>query len=107
MNNQVDEPTPDTEDGYRGIATIEFDCLTIDVEVTLHGHPQPIDGIYRWYGRAAKDARLSEHLSGRKATATIHTADGSAQAAVGEPDVWDRYRIIGRNHPPYRLTDPT
>ncbi|MFD4365995.1 DUF4873 domain-containing protein [Rhodococcus sp. NPDC058521] len=101
------EETPDHhEGGYKGTATIEFDCFTTEVEIVLHGHPEPIDGVYRWYGRAAKSARLSEHLKGAKAAAKIHTPSGSAPATVGDPDVWDRYRIFGRSRPPYRLPDP-
>lgn len=104
QNNAVDL---DAEDGYRGVATLEFDSLAIEVQVVIHDHFQPIDGIYRWYGRVSEDARLSRHLAGNKAVATVHTPTGSARATVGEPDVWDRYRIIGRSHPPYRLPDPT
>lgn len=96
---------PNDTNGYRGSATLEFATVTIEVDVILHGHPEPIDGIYRWYGRIATNDQLSEHLSGRKATAQVHTPTGSAQAQIGEPDVWDRYRVIGKSHPPYRLPE--
>lgn len=109
MSTYRTAPDTDThiEDGYRGAATLELDSVTLEVEVVLHGHFEPIDGIYRWYGRVLENPRLSEHVARSKATVTIHTPTGSASATVGEPDIWDRYRITGRHHPPYRLSDPT
>lgn len=91
------------EDGYHGTATLIVAETSIEVEVDLRGHFQPIDGYYRWYGRVAANEQLAELAGGRKRPAEIRTPDGSAHGEISDPDPWDRYRIMGTSTPPFRV----
>lgn len=89
------------EDGYSGPARLTTGKAAFDVQVEFRGHSEPIDGRYHWYGRIVKDEALTAALRGLKATAVIQTPQGNAQCEVGEPDMWDRYRVTGYSTPPF------
>lgn len=91
------------EEGYAGTAVLVIGETEIDVDVELRGHFQPIDGYYHWYGRIKADEQVSEHAGGRKQKVEIRTPEGSAQAALSDPDPWDRYRITGTSTPPFAV----
>lgn len=93
----------DDEDGYRGEASLRVGDEDFTVQVELRGHFQPIDGYYRWYGRVAKDERLSAKLGGKKAEARLSTPDGAADCQLSDPDPWDRYRVLGSSTPPFHV----
>jgi hypothetical protein len=92
---------PDTEDGYRGPATLVMDTVELAIEVDLRGHFQPIDGRYRWYGRISQQAELTDLIAGRKRTALLRTPNGAATGELTDPDTWGRYRITGTSTPPF------
>ncbi|CCQ15049.1 Methyltransferase [Rhodococcus sp. AW25M09] len=92
------------EPDFRGPATLEVAGRAFEVDVDLRGRSQPIDGIFRWYGRVRPHAELRDLLgeSGNK-TGFLSTETGSAAVTVGDIDFWGRYRVQGRSAPPYSL----
>lgn len=93
---------PDTDD-YTGPVVVEIDGVRIAVDARLRGGYQPIDGIYRWYGRLAPSADLDAALGAGRRKVEVHTEAGSASAVVGDRDFWGRQRVVGRSRPPYRI----
>ncbi len=88
---------------YVGPATLTISDRAITVDADLRGHFQPIDGIFRWYGRLRPNDELDELVGSRKATGTIRTPSGDAPVTVGDRDPWGRYRVQGHSHPPYHV----
>ena len=95
----------DHDDGYVGPATLHDpqSGTAIDVQVTLRGHFQPIDGLYHWYGRIAADQRIDQLTGGRKTQVRIQTPDGEATGALSDQDPWGRWRIDGTGKPPFAI----
>ncbi|WP_069167019.1 DUF4873 domain-containing protein [Nocardia altamirensis] len=91
---------PADDHDYQGQAVITVDGTEIPVELTLRGHFQGIDGIYRWYGRIQPNLELAAAV-GDAAIAEVTTSFGSAPAAIGELDFWGRYRVSGHSTPPF------
>ncbi|MEV6561371.1 DUF4873 domain-containing protein [Nocardia sp. NPDC051756] len=85
---------------YEGPATVTIDGAGIPVELTLRGHFQGIDGIYRWYGRIRPNPELAAAV-GDEAAGEVSTAYGTAPARIGDLDFWGRYRVSGRSRPPF------
>ncbi|MEU7145219.1 DUF4873 domain-containing protein [Nocardia sp. NPDC046473] len=85
---------------YQGPATVTIDGADITVELTLRGHFQGLDGIYRWYGRIRPNPELAAAV-GDLADAQVTTAFGTVPAVIGDLDFWGRYRISGRSTPPF------
>ncbi|HWF80956.1 MAG TPA: DUF4873 domain-containing protein [Streptosporangiaceae bacterium] len=94
------------DDGYSGPATLTIDDVSLDVQVELRGHFEPIDGRYHWYGRIASNESLAELLAGAKASGVLLTSHGRGPCEVSEPDTWQRYRVTGYSTPPFRLSAP-
>lgn len=91
----------DQDEGYQGPATLAIGETEVDVEVTLRGQFQPIDGRYRWYGRLAVSDELHAIAGGTKVSAVLRTPQGEAAGEVYDPDTWGRYRILGAGAPPF------
>lgn len=91
MTTQVHQP----QEQYDGPARIE----DTEVQVTLRGGFQPIDGRFHWYGRVAQDVALDQHRSGT--TVTLRTPHGSAQGRLSDLDPWGRFRVSGTGTPPF------
>ena len=73
---------------------------TMEVEVTLRGHFEPLDGRFHWYGRiAADDELVARHPSG--STVVLITPHGRAEGRLSDVDPWGRFRISGTGRPPY------
>lgn len=70
----------------------------------LRGRRQPIDGIYRWYGRVDPDAALNAAAGTRKQRVELRTTEGAAAAILGDRDFRGRLRLIGHSAPPYRIS---
>jgi hypothetical protein len=99
----------DEADGYAGPARLVVNKRELEVQVTLRGYFDAIDGRYHWRGRLAANDELTAALGGRAAAATLATGLGSAACTVSEPDPWGRYRVSGISTPPFRtaLTSTT
>ena len=95
--NTVHEPGEE----YTGPAQlIAADDETLDVEVRLRGHVEPIDGRFHWYGRIAADEQVAaRHRSG--ATVAVRTPHGTAAGRISDVDPWGRFRVSGLGAPPF------
>jgi hypothetical protein len=90
------------EDGYRGPASLAVADDTIDVEVVLGGHLEPLDGKYHWYGRIAQHDAVDAAKKGGTTTVGLVIADGaSAEGRLAEHDAWGNMRITGTGTPPF------
>ncbi|WP_378737924.1 DUF4873 domain-containing protein [Nocardia brasiliensis] len=85
---------------YQGLAIVTVDGTGILVQLTLRGHVQGIDGIYRWYGRIRPNPALAAAV-GEHANVEVRTSFGTAHAVIGDIDFWGRYRISGHSTPPF------
>jgi hypothetical protein len=84
------------QEEYQGPATVG----DLEVEVTLRGHFEPLDGRFHWYGRVAASAALdARHRSG--ATVLLTTPHGAAEGRLSDVDPWGRFRIAGTGAPPF------
>lgn len=73
---------------------------SLDVEVRLRGHLEPIDGRFHWYGRiAASDEVTAWHRSGTDVA--LRTPHGTAAGRISDVDPWGRFRIAGLGTPPF------
>lgn len=88
---------------YIGPARLTIDGCGFDVDIELRGFFQPIDGLYRWYGRTRPAPQLGEALRGGRAKATLKTPGGESPTTVGDLDFWGRYRLEGTGRPPFHL----
>lgn len=87
---------------FTGPATVVVDDAEFSVTVELRGVVQPIDGIYRWYGRVAPSPELDAAVGTGNRPVRVRTAVGEAEAVIGDKDFWNRYRLTGRSRPPFR-----
>jgi len=99
------EPAHDAHEhdgGYDGPATIVVDGTEVTVEVRLGCHHEPFDGKLHWTGRVRAEPRLTA-LVGTGADVEVHTDGHAAPGRLGDPDLWDRYRLTGVGRPPFAL----
>jgi hypothetical protein len=89
-------------EGYDGPATLLADGQSVDVEVTLRGVFQPIDGRYHWHGRVGTDEAVDALVDSR-AEVTLRTPHGEAPARLSDRDPWGRYRLTGTGRPPFEV----
>jgi hypothetical protein len=95
-------PDLDDEDGYRGPARLAVNDDTIDVDVVLGGHLEPLDGKYHWYGRVVRNVSVDVAKS-EGATVVGLSIDGRTSSAgrLAEHDAWGNMRITGLGAPPF------
>ncbi|MEV2223782.1 DUF4873 domain-containing protein [Nocardia vinacea] len=88
---------------YSGPALLDAPGVEVPVEVTLGGHPDPIDGRYHWYGRVAPSDGHELPDPGR--AEVLLTLPGGVPTAgrLQERDPWGNLRIVGIGTPPYPL----
>ena len=90
------------DDGYKGPAQLQLDDRTIDVEVVLAGHLEPLDGKYHWYGRVVQNDVVDAAKEGGATTVGLAIVDGaSAEGRLAEHDAWGNMRITGLGAPPF------
>ena len=87
------------QEEYAGSATLSIGDALVEVEVTLRGHFEPLDGRFHWYGRIATTDELDAERSGT--TLTIATPHGQASGRISDVDPWGRFRISGTGAPPF------
>lgn len=92
---------------FRGPATLTFEAppAEFEVQVDLRGHSQPIDGIFRWYGRVRPHEALQGFMeaAGSRREGRLSTDSGDVPVLVSDVDFWGRYRLQGTGMPPYPL----
>ena len=90
------------DDGYEGPAQLHVDDRTIDVEVVLAGHLEPLDGKYHWYGRVVQNDAVDAAKQSGATSVGLTIADGaSATGRLAEHDAWGNMRITGLGAPPF------
>jgi hypothetical protein len=90
------------DDGYEGPAQLHVDDRTIDVEVVLGGHLEPLDGKFHWYGRIVQNDAVDAAKKGGSTTVGLTIADGArAEGRLAEHDAWGNMRITGLGAPPF------
>ncbi|WP_068275721.1 DUF4873 domain-containing protein [Aldersonia kunmingensis] len=96
--------SPHAGSDYIGEATIVIRGTEVPAEIELRGYREPIDGVYRWIGRIAPNDTLTAILADKpRVRATIRTPHSAREAYIGDPDPWNRYRIMGKSTPPYHV----
>ncbi|MFT4201245.1 DUF4873 domain-containing protein [Gordonia sp. (in: high G+C Gram-positive bacteria)] len=102
--NSVFTHSPHEGSDFIGDATIIVRGTEIPVQVEMRGYREPIDGVFRWIGRVAPNERLSEILGdAQRTTITVRTDHSARPAVIGDPDPWNRFRIMGKSTPPYHV----
>jgi len=95
------------EDGYSGPARLAVPGAggdVLDVDVTLTGHLEPLDGQYHWYGRVQRQEALDLAKAGGTTEIVLTIGDGHpAPARLAEHDAWGNLRITGTGRPPFAL----
>ena len=87
------------DEAYEGPAVLRVGDTEHDVQVTLRGVFQPLDGRFHWYGRIAASPALDGVRSG--ATARLRTSRGEAEGRLSDIDPWGRLRVAGTGQPPF------
>jgi hypothetical protein len=99
------DPATPGED-YRGPATVEAGEVSVTVTVRLSARFEPLEGRYRWAGRAAPDDVLAAQLRAGLREATIRIGGAAGRARLGEPDPWGGVRLTGTGRPPWHTPAP-
>lgn len=102
---RAEQWVPDIEeDGYAGPAQVTVGDDEVDVDVTLAGHLEPLDGQYHWYGRVQKLEALDLAKANGATEVFLTIGDGHpAPARLAEHDAWGNLRIVGTGRPPFEL----
>ena len=74
---------------------------TIDVEVVLGGHLEPLDGKYHWYGRIAQNNAVDAAKKGGATDIGLTIGRERAAGRLAEHDAWGNMRITGTGSPPF------
>jgi hypothetical protein len=92
----------DRDEEYRGEATLLIGERSLTVGVHLSARFEPVEGRYRWAGRAAADDDLLRWMraGGKDVVVAIGSRPG-VPARLGEPDPWGRVRLTGVGRPPW------
>ena len=91
---------------YAGAAVVSTSSTSdgveagVEVEVTLRGQFEPLDGRFHWYGRIRADDALAA-LARAGDTVVVTTPHGSAAGRLPDLDPWGRSRIAGTGRPPF------
>jgi hypothetical protein len=87
---------------FTGPATIVLGEREFRLDVRLSARFEPVEGRFRWAGRATPDAALTEAFRSGAREVTVRTAAGAARPArLGEPDPWGGLRLTGTGAPPW------
>jgi hypothetical protein len=96
------DPHDEHDDGYTGPGVfVAGDGRRFEVEVSLEGDFQPIEGRFDWHGRLRIEPD-PQPASG-KLDGELQTPHGVAPGRLSARDLWGRYRITGRGVPPFPL----
>jgi hypothetical protein len=93
--------TPLADDGYDGPAELVADDAAVPVQVTLRGHFEPISGKYRWYGRVAASAQVTELVGSGARSVVLRTPHGEVATSLTDVDPWGRPRVEGFGAAPF------
>jgi hypothetical protein len=91
----------ESDQEFRGAAEVRVDDLSVTVTVRLSARFEPVEGRYRWAGRAAPDDSLLTRLRAGARDAVVRIGAAEAAARLGEPDPWGGVRLSGIGTPPW------
>ena len=91
------------DDGYEGPARLHLVDRTIDVEVVLGGHLEPLDGLFHWYGRVVQNDAVDAAKKAGTTTVELTIGEITAAGRLAEHDAWGNMRITGTGAPPFAL----
>lgn len=93
------------EVSYTGSAVLLLDDDSVDADVVLTGHMEPLDGKYHWYGRvsASNEVRELKDRAGRTDVRIAVSGRRAVPARLTELDPFGNVRIVGTGTPPYAL----
>ncbi|MCC8926598.1 DUF4873 domain-containing protein [Rhodococcus sp. I2R] len=89
---------------YRGRAVVTIHGRDIEVDVELKGRREPIDGVFRWFGRISENTALIEMVGDApRIRVRIRTLHSARDAWLGDLDPWNRLRVTGKSTPPFEV----
>ena len=90
------------DDQYRGPAVVRVGDDRHRVQIRLSARFEPVEGRFRWAGRASPDEQLRERVGAGLREAEL-TIAGSRPTGVrlSEPDPWGGVRLSGTGTPPW------
>jgi hypothetical protein len=89
---------------YRGRAVVTIHGRDIEVDVELKGRREPIDGVFRWFGRISENTALIEMVGDApRIRVRIRTLHSARDAWIGDLDPWNRLRVTGKSTPPFEV----
>lgn len=92
------------DDGHDGPARLFVGDEQIDVQVTLTGHLEPLDGRFHWYGRITQHEAVDAAKRSGATEVELAIGDGPrASGRLAEHDAWGNMRITGLGAPPFAL----
>lgn len=95
--NSIVPHSPHDDSDYLGPATLVVKGTEVANRIELRGYREPIDGIFRWIGRIDQNPERTALLGDEpRSKVTVQTTYSAREAFVGDPDPWNRYRIMGR-----------
>ncbi|HEV7965579.1 MAG TPA: DUF4873 domain-containing protein [Actinoplanes sp.] len=87
---------------YRGTAILQLGDASTTLHVRLSARFEPVEGRYRWAGRAAPDETLLARFRAGIREAILRIEGGaSVPVRIGEPDPWGGMRLSGVGKPPW------
>ncbi|RZU48652.1 uncharacterized protein DUF4873 [Krasilnikovia cinnamomea] len=90
------------DEQYAGVAVLRVDGRDTPVTVRLSARFEPVEGRYRWAGRAGAGDDLHAGFRSGLRDGTLLIGTGPAVAVrLGEPDPWGRLRLTGTGLPPW------
>ncbi|BFU44086.1 DUF4873 domain-containing protein [Krasilnikovia sp. MM14-A1004] len=90
------------DEQYAGVAVLRLDGRDTPVTVRLSARFEPVEGRYRWAGRAEAGDDLHARFRSGVRDGTLLIGAGPAVAVrLGEPDPWGRLRLTGTGLPPW------
>ena len=86
---------------FRGAAEIRVGDLSVTVAVRLSVRFEPVEGRYRWAGRAAPDESLLAAVRAGARDAVVRIGATESAARLGAPDPWGGVRLTGIGRAPW------
>jgi hypothetical protein len=89
-------------DSFRGSGIVRLGDRAFPLTLRLSGRFEPVEGRYRWAGRAEPDEELlAAFRSGSRDASVLIPGGAAAPARLGEPDPWGGLRVSGVGAPPW------
>jgi hypothetical protein len=91
------------DDGYEGPAHLITADATVEVEVRLTGHFDPISGRYGWYGRVSASPEVADLVAAGGREVRLRTPHAEVSTTLTDVDPWGRPRVAGFGAAPFEV----